>query len=192
MRAAGAVVLSDVERLRVYVVTALLGAAVLLSASARPAAASDGSGAPTPTSVAVLERAIVAEVNAVRRKSGLRTLSYSRGLATAANRHTVAMAERGVFGHRMPGGPSFAARIRREYPPRSRRWSVAENIAAASPAPTAAETVRMWLASPPHRRNVLSPLWRQIGVAAVYAPSAPGDFGDAEVTLVTADFGVRG
>jgi uncharacterized protein YkwD len=50
----------------------------------------------------------------------------------------------------------------------------------------------MWLANRAHRRNVLSPLWREIGVAAVYSPNAPGDFGDAEVTLVTADFGVRG
>jgi uncharacterized protein YkwD len=102
------------------------------------------------------------------------------------------MVQRGIFAHELPGGPRFAARIRRDYRPRSRRWSVAENIAVASPAPTAAETVRMWLANRAHRRNVLSPLWREIGVAAVYSPNAPGDFGDAEVTLVTADFGVRG
>jgi uncharacterized protein YkwD len=182
----------DVERVRPYAFTALVGAAALLSALAPPVAASQGTAAPTPTSVVPLERAVVAEVNAVRRKHGLRALRHSRGLATAANRHSSVMIQRGVFAHELPGGPRFAARIRRDYRPRNRRWSVAENLAVASPAPTAAETVRMWLANTAHRRNLLSPIWRDIGVAAVYSPNAPGDFDNAEVTLVTADFGVRG
>jgi uncharacterized protein YkwD len=170
----------------------LIGAAIVLAAFAAPAGASESTAQQTLTVVPKLEEAIVAEVNVVRRRRGLRPLRSARGLETAATRHTVSMLQRGVFAHEIPGGPRFAARLRRHYTPRSRGWSVAENLAAAWPEPTARETVRMWLASPPHRRNLLSPLWREIGVAAIHAPSAPGDFGDSEITLVTADFGVRG
>lgn len=173
-------------------VRALAVASVISCACAASAAASEGAAQRTLTPVASLEASVVAEVNTVRRARGLRPLRPSAGLAAAAFRHTTAMATRGIFAHELPGGPRFAKRLRAHYRPHGRGWSVAENLAAMWPAPTARETVRMWLVSPSHRRNLLSPLWREIGVAAIYAPAAPGDFGDAEITLVTADFGVRG
>jgi uncharacterized protein YkwD len=171
---------------------AIIGSVVVVAAFAAPAGASESTARQSLTSVPALEEAVVAEVNAARRRRGLRSLRPARGLHTAANRHTVLMLQRGVFAHEIPGGPRFVPRLRRHYSPRSRGWSVAENLAAAWPEPTGAEIARMWLASPSHRRNLLSPLWREIGVAAVHALRAPGDFGDAEITLVTADFGVRG
>jgi uncharacterized protein YkwD len=45
--------------------------------------------------------------------------------------------------------------------------------------------------SPEHRANLLNPRWRQIAVAALSVPSAPGFFDDRPVTVVTVDFGVR-
>jgi uncharacterized protein YkwD len=45
--------------------------------------------------------------------------------------------------------------------------------------------------SPPHRANLLSPRWREVGLAAVHVGRAPGVYGGREVTIVTADFGVR-
>lgn len=137
------------------------------------------------------EHAVVVEINAVRRERGLRPLRRSPGLAAAASRHTAGMASLGVFAHELPGGPRFARRFRTRYRPLGRGWSVAENLAVMWPTLTAREAVRMWLGSPPHRRNLLSPRWRDIGVAVLFAPAAPGDFGDSDVTLVTADFGVR-
>jgi uncharacterized protein YkwD len=50
----------------------------------------------------------------------------------------------------------------------------------------------MWMQSPPHRANLLNPRRRQIGLAAVRSSSAPGACKDMAVTIVTADFGVRG
>jgi uncharacterized protein YkwD len=169
---------------------ALVCAAAIVAAFAAPAGASEDAprrltGAPS------LESAVIAEVNALRRRRGLRPLRMARGLAVAATRHNHAMAHRGIFAHELPGGPRFGARLRRHYRPEGRGWSVAENLAVAWPPPTAAETVRMWMASPLHRRNLLVPRWREIGVAALNVPNAPGDFGDADITLVTADFGVR-
>ena len=172
-------------------VRALAVAGAVALACAAAAAASNGDAGRTLTAVASLEAEIVTEVNAVRRAHGLRPLRASAGLRTAAQRHTAAMATRGVFAHELPGGPRFAARLRRHYRPLGRGWSVAENLAVMWPTLTAREAVQMWLASPSHRRNLLARRWREIGVAAVYATAAPGDFGGDDVTLVTADFGVR-
>ena len=55
----------------------------------------------------------------------------------------------------------------------------------------AKRALRMWLNSPAHRRILMTPHWREIGISAVYAPAAPGVYGGRPVTIVTADFGVR-
>ena len=49
----------------------------------------------------------------------------------------------------------------------------------------------MWLESPGHRRVLLTPAWREIGLSAVHTASAPRVYDGLEVTIVTADFGVR-
>ena len=171
-------------------VRVLAAASVIACACAASATASEGAAGQL-TAVDSLEAAVIAEVNVVRRARGLRSLRRSAGLAASAHRHTTSMVTTGFFGHERPGGPRFAQRLRSHYRPLGRGWSVAENIAAMWPAPTARETVRMWLASPTHRRNLLSRSWREIGVAAIHASAAPGDFGNEQITVVTADFGVR-
>ena len=45
--------------------------------------------------------------------------------------------------------------------------------------------------SPEHRRNILDPSWRQIGIGAVHSQTATGTFGDQPVTIITTDFGYR-
>ena len=49
----------------------------------------------------------------------------------------------------------------------------------------------MWLGSPEHKKNMLDPHWREIGVSAVHELDAPGVYNGLEVTIVTTDFGVR-
>jgi len=49
----------------------------------------------------------------------------------------------------------------------------------------------MWMASPEHRANLLTARWRQVGLSAVHVAAAPGTFNGLDVTIVTADFGVR-
>ena len=53
------------------------------------------------------------------------------------------------------------------------------------------QALQLWLDSPPHRKTLLSRQWREVGLGAVHVASAPGTFGGREVTIVTADFGVR-
>jgi uncharacterized protein YkwD len=164
----------------------LLLVAVLL-AGLLPAAASAGIGRADE-----LEAPILRELNRVRAEHRLPLLRPSRPLARAADFHALSMARRGYFAHKSFDGTSFDRRVARFYPVgRSAYWAVAENLLWASPTLTPLRAVQLWLESPGHRRNILSPRYRELGVAAVRASAAPGLFGGLEVTIVVTDFGVR-
>jgi uncharacterized protein YkwD len=140
-----------------------------------------------------LARALVAEVNAVRRSHKLPALALSPRLQRAGDGHALALARSGQFTHSWPDGRPFGTWIRAFYPPaRSRYWSVAENLVWATPTLTAEQAVKDWLASPTHRRVLLTPAWRQIGIGVVDAVAAPGAYGGSDVTVAAAEFGVRG
>ncbi len=139
-----------------------------------------------------LEADIVARINAQRGARGLRPLRVSRGLTAAANYHCHEMGLFGFFEHESRNGAPFWRRIARFYPSRHyRHWSVGENIFWESPEASAASAVHEWMMSPPHRDNILTREYREVGVAAVHYSSASGAFGAGPVTIVTADFGVR-
>jgi uncharacterized protein YkwD len=102
------------------------------------------------------------------------------------------MATRGYFSHSSANGSSFDHRIARYYPiGHSRYWSVGENLLWSSPSVDASGALQMWENSPPHRENLLTARWREIGISAVHVAAAPGTYGGREVTIVTTDFGVR-
>jgi uncharacterized protein YkwD len=102
------------------------------------------------------------------------------------------MVRRGFFDHEAPGEGPFWRRIEKSYPSRGYDyWAVGENLAYGQPSLEPAEAFREWLASPSHRRSLLSPLWREAGLAAVHAPAAPGEFEGGPVTVLTLDLGVR-
>jgi uncharacterized protein YkwD len=168
--------------------------AVLVFALLALAAPAASSSAPPRTISAVdaLESGVLLELNAVRARHKLAPLRLSPALASAANAHSQAMGVHGFFSHASTDGTAFWKRVQRYYRSSGYEyWSVGENLLWRSPGVDASEAVRMWLASPPHRRNVLSPQWREVGLAAVRVATAPGTFGGLDVTIVTADFGVR-
>ena len=135
---------------------------------------------------------LVAQVNALRLAHGLVPLRVSPSLRAAANVHSTQMARLGYFSHDSANGGSFSSRIATFYPARGyRSWTVGENLLWASPDVGALRALKMWLASPPHRANLLNPGWREVGLVAVHARSAPGVYGNAPTTIVTADFGTR-
>ncbi len=143
-------------------------------------------------SVSALEAQVLADVNATRRQRGLRALRFSVALSRAADHHSQEMARRGFFSHNSPNGSAFWRRVQRYYPSAGyRSWAVGENLVWASPDLSAASALSMWMGSPPHRANLLSRQWREVGLSAVHAPSAPGVFGGHPVTIVTANFGSR-
>jgi uncharacterized protein YkwD len=139
-----------------------------------------------------LEQQVVAAVNQQRVRRGLVPLRVSRQLSVAARGHSLSMAEHGYFAHESYDGSAFWVRIKATYPAlRGRSWAAGENLAWASPELSAAEAVDMWLKSPPHRQNLLAPRWREVGIGGVRALAAAGVYEGLDVTIVTADFGVR-
>jgi uncharacterized protein YkwD len=150
------------------------------------------------TTPAVLERlqplddGILREINAVRAEHGLRPVIISRDLDRAALSHSRSMLQAGYFAHETIDGLSFASRIKRFYASSGFAfWSAGENLLYNSATPSPAEAVEAWLASPPHRRNVLDPTWREVGIASLRAESAGGMYAGAAATVITMDFGVR-
>ncbi len=146
----------------------------------------------TKSLTAVLEHAVVARMNLVRRSHGLRPLRHNGRLSAAADYHSKDMARRGYFEHDSANGTAFWRRIERFYPSRGfRSWTVGENLLWGSDTYGAAFAVREWMNSPPHRANILSRDWREVGIGAVFVTSAPGEYRGRPVTIVTADFGSR-
>ena len=146
-----------------------------------------------PAKVAsALEKDVLANVNLLRRQHGLPALRMSVKLTAAARSHSTEMAQRGYFSHDSANGSSFDKRISRYYSLSGKRyWSVGENLLWSSPDVSASAALDMWLNSPEHKKILLTARWREIGLAAVHVQAAPGSFGGREVTIVTADFGVR-
>ena len=148
--------------MRFLVALALVSATVLVSS---PVATP---GAPTKVERrAMLEVAVVREVNRVRAARGLGPLRAAPALRTAARGHSQAMLAHGFFSHDSADGTAFSERIRRHYTNAGyARWSVGEALMAAQAHAVDAEAiVTAWLDSPSHRVIILSPAWRDTRVA---------------------------
>ena len=138
------------------------------------------------------ETRALAAINDLRRAQGVVPLRLSPALALAASQHSQSMAEHGFFEHTSLDGSPCSKRVKAAYPKHgSRFWRVGENLAWASPQLSARQALALWLASPRHRNNLLSPTWREIGLGAVRAFAARGIYAGRNVTILTADFGVR-
>lgn len=166
---------------------------VISGAAAASVSAGEAPASRVPkTAMAALEDAVVVRINHVRRRRGLRPLRLNRRLAAAAGFHSRDMGRRGYFEHDSANGTVFWRRIERFYPSSGfRSWTVGENLLWASDSYGAAYAVREWMQSPPHRQNLLSRDWREIGIGAVYFAQAPGEYRGRSVTILTADFGAR-
>ena len=167
----------------------LAGPAALRS---RTAAARPTAPVGNATNLAAYAANVFSRINSLRGARGLRPLRISRGLIAAATYHTNQMGLRGFFEHESVNGAPFWKRIERFYPALAGRgWSVGENILWGSPDISPASAVREWMQSPPHRENLFSREWREVGIAAIHFTSAPGEYAGRPVTIVTADFGTR-
>ena len=141
---------------------------------------------PTTTSLKKVERATLCLLNQKRRQHGLRKLRNNKRLWKASKRHSRRMVARKVFEH-----GNFVGRIKAaRYLKGSGSWSVGENIAWGSgDLATPAEIMRAWMNSPPHRHNILSGKFREIGVGVVRGVPVRRSYDGATYTT---DFGRRG
>jgi uncharacterized protein YkwD len=172
------------------ILATVAAAMVLVAAAAAPGSARpDGLKARATQ----FQLTLLAHINAFRSSRGLSRVRLSPALTAAATAHSSAMARRGFFSHTSANGTSFSQRIAQYYPVRGfRRWTVGENLAWGGPDIGPGTTLRLWLGSPMHRSVLLTPAWREVGLAAVHSTSAPGVYGGRAATVVTADFGARG
>ena len=169
---------------------AALGVLAFLSVGA---AGADAAGTPVRTlsSANQLESQVLGGLNAVRRAHGLVPLRLSQPLASAADAHSQEMGNFGYFAHPSRDGSAFWKRIQRFYPAGDGSWSVGENLLWSTTGIDAARALKLWMASPGHRKNILTARWREVGLSAVRVPSAPGVYGGRDVVIITTDFGVR-
>jgi uncharacterized protein YkwD len=187
---------------------ALVGAlgAVAATASAAPHAEADGhrdSVSATPgTGIRVqpgLERALLREMNVARAKYDVAPLRNKASLRTAARKHSRYLSRLGRLDHDSAGGRPFWTRLVKAGFPR--KSFMGENLALVGGCgrpsgyvqlrrnqrknaneSEARRVVAMWLKSPGHRANLLSPDFRYAG-AGVTTDSA------CSATMYTADYG---
>jgi uncharacterized protein YkwD len=183
---------------RAVAAVALLAAALLATSAG---AGARGGGAPWAARNATvvesgddLELDLHRELNALRRRAGLRPLRWSRQLSRAAVHHSTMMGTKGFFSHTSANGATFRMRVERFYrrPPGWDFYVVGENLLRGGPDVAAPTVLQRWLDSPGHRRIVLSSRWRDVGFGVVRVQNAPGVYDGDTVAIVTADFGHRG
>lgn len=170
-------------------------AAIVLAALLAAPLASAGSTArslSTPHVLIALELETLKQINLVRADHGLRRLSLDEALSSAATAHSRQMLSDGYFGHKTAGGVAFARRIAQYYAAgNSAFYEAGENILFTTGTVDASGIVSRWMHSPGHRRNLLRPSWRQLGISVLTVGSAPGVYDGGPATVVTVDFGVR-
>jgi uncharacterized protein YkwD len=153
---------------------ALLCATLLpATAGARPAACASAHVVVRAATVRPARNATLCLLNRIRAQAGLPPLRLNRRLSAAARRHSREMVRRHYFGHASVHGASPFQRIfATHYVPRRGTWWLGENIAwgSASLAQPLA-IVRAWMHSAPHRANILSRRYRDIGIGI--APGLP-------------------
>jgi uncharacterized protein YkwD len=139
-----------------------------------PAAEPTADAAPPQASPATLPEALPLDpaeaalrdaVNAARQANGLPDLTVEPRLQRAARERTADLAAHGYFAHEWHDGTSFATWITRYWP-----CGAGEILVMRTPSLNAQQAVQLWLASPGHRANMLSPDWRSMGVelAGIY------------------------
>jgi uncharacterized protein YkwD len=105
-----------------------------------------------------IEDEVARMVNDVRTKAGLTALGTDERLRRSAREHSADMAARDFFAHENPDGNTPFERMQAT----GYADAAAENIARGQEKPES--VVRAWLNSPGHRRNMLNPDFRTIGV----------------------------
>ena len=147
------------------------GAGALLShachdAGLEPAALRAWRGAEGARGAAV--RALRCVVERLRARHRLAPLRWSPRLAQAAHGHAHDMVRRTYFSHTTPAGGRLFDRLRRYAEP-APGWWIGEVLAwGAGPRSRPIDVLERWLDSPSHRRILLAPQARDIGIGIVF------------------------
>jgi uncharacterized protein YkwD len=168
--------------MRLHTVCALVTAAGLAVPTAVKAAdAADCPGAldvPTRASAGAAAGAVACLVNQERARRGLRRLAPDADLGLVARRQARDMVRRTYFSHVTPGGADLGDRVRASGYGDGSGWRVGEALGwGTGTRATPNALVDEWLASPPHRRILLDPGFRDLGVGVADGTPRPATFG---------------
>ena len=137
-----------------------------------------------------MENSITCLINEERTSHGLQPVAPNSDLRAAALSHSNDMVANGYFEHTSPDGVTFLDRIAATGYTRARSWVVGENLVwGLGTFSTPQSMVTAWMNSPPHRENLLKPVFREIGVAAV--PGTPEPVSDPLGITVSSEYGFR-
>ena len=120
------------------------------------------------------ERELFELLNHERSANNLPELKWDDALFKAARQHALLMLDQDDFDHRLPGEPALEERLTNAG---ARFTYIAENIAMGKDSATIHNG---WMHSPGHRANILSPLYRTVGIGIMDG----GPYG----LMVTQDF----
>jgi uncharacterized protein YkwD len=155
------------------------------------AASCPGAGSrPRRARATTLRSAVQCLVNRARSGYSVRSLHGDGRLTRAAHYHARDMVRRHYFRHITRGdGPAERA-MRAGYLDGANRWLIGETLAWGwGRGASAGRIVESWMRSPEHRRVLLRPDYRELGVGVVWGGPHPRSQPDA---TFTADFGVIG
>jgi uncharacterized protein YkwD len=137
---------------------------------------------------APLRGVVLCLMNRQRAALGLRALRSNAVLGAAAGQYAQLMVVQRFFDHVSPTGSTLRSRVARAGYLRG-SYFLGEDIATGSGTDaTPAAIVDAWMNSPPHRRNILEPTFRDAGMGVVPG-SATDDAPDGATYVV--DFGRR-
>lgn len=135
-------------------------------------------------------------VNRERSKRGLKSLKASAELLKSSEFQAQDMLTHEYFDHLRPGGLEFTKRIKQfGYSKGADGYMLGENLAwASTPIATPRKMVSLWMKSPSHRKNILTKVFRDQAVAALWSNGGVGgayaESGGPFVIFVN-QFGVR-
>jgi uncharacterized protein YkwD len=113
--------------------------------------------------------AMLAAVNAERKRAGSPSLTANARLDRAAQRHAADMLARNYFAHESPEGHTVRERAKDA----GYDWrAIGENIAEGQT--SVAEVMTTWMHSPGHRRNILDRDFKELGVGLALGRSGGG------------------
>ena len=179
-------------------ILALASIAALLALASRPglpgaeasACGQLGGSNPGKLSAGEARDAVLCLINNERQDHGLTGLDRNRKLQKAAQRHNDRMHGTGCFSHECPGEPDLEARLDQVGYLGSglRKWAYGENVAWGMEGHGSPKAiVSAWMESSGHRANILSPMFKEIGIGfAAGTPSSKRDPGG----IYTTDFGL--
>jgi len=173
-------------------VAALLAVAVVLGFVHADATARQQKPQPKVEATDLAKR-IHAQINKNRKKYGPQSLAWNDALSRIASKHSRDMANRNYLDHATPEGKNFPDRYQQdgfscEILIGREIYTGAENIALSrlynstitengvvyyswnSVQEIALKTVDGWMNSPDHRKNILTPHWRQEGIGVEIGP----------------------